>query len=258
MKRSMYELLIVDDEYEIRNGLSKYFPWNELGFHVAAQAENGKQALDYLEVNHADVVLCDIRMPVMSGIDLAREIKERKINAKIVFLSGYRDFEYAQKALIYGAQSYIVKSTRYSELIDAFLKIKEELDGQTANRQEAPRKEYGNNSGMDNNHKVIDSIKNYVIEHYKSVTLEDAAEMVHMNPYYISRLFKQKTGENFSDYVMSVKMHKAAELLGKNRYRTYEISDMVGYGNVKSFTRTFKRYFGKSPKEYKNNSQAID
>ncbi|MFD0677511.1 MULTISPECIES: response regulator transcription factor [unclassified Paenibacillus] len=237
----MYKLLIADDEYEIRNGLSNYFPWNETGFEVVSAAENGMQVIEYIANHTVDVLLCDIQMPVMTGIDVARELHRQKSPVKIIFLSGYKDFEFAQQALIYGVKNYIVKPTKYEDLMCIFMGIREEL-----NREGKSACEGGISD------KVIAVIKNYVKEHYRDAALEEAAKLVHMSPFYISKYFKQKTGENFSDYVISIKMQKAAQFLKEIDYKTYEISEMIGYSNPKNFTRTFKNYFGKSPREFRN------
>lgn len=248
----MYKLLIVDDEYEIRNGLCKFFPWSEIGFEVVGQAENGRKAFDFIQAHPVDAVLCDIMMPVMSGLELAKAISSSKSNVRIIFFSGHKDFEYAQKALEYGVKSYILKSTNYNELIRVFSRLKSDLDEE--NEAAAPEMEQRiqNEQGMNFNEKVISIIRKYVDAHYRDVTLEDLTTQVHMNPDYISKFFKQKTGQYFSDYLMEVRMNKAAELLDDVRYKTYEISDMVGYSNSFNFTRTFKNYFGMNPREYRN------
>ncbi|MCY9670142.1 response regulator [Paenibacillus alginolyticus] len=239
----MYKLLIADDEYEIRNGLSNYFPWGDVGFTVVSQADNGTQVMAYTERHEVDVILCDIRMPNMTGIDVARELYLKKSPIKVIFLSGYKDFEFAQQALIYGVKNYIVKPTKYDELMNVFLSIKEELN-------QEKKTDAAQEGGVSD--KVISVIKNYVKERYRDAALDGAADLVHMSPYYISKYFKQKTGENFSDYVISVKMEKAAQFLKEIDYKTYEISEMIGYSNPKNFTRTFKKYFGKSPREFRN------
>jgi two-component system response regulator YesN len=237
----VYKLLIADDEYEIRNGLSNYFPWSETGFDVVSVAEDGMQALEYIANHKVDVLLCDIRMPVMSGIDVARELHRQKSHVKIIFLSGYKNFEFAQQALVYGVKNYIVKPTKYDDLMNIFTAMREELNHEKKSEDEVAISD-----------KVIAVIKNYVKEHYRDAALEQAAELVHMSPYYISKYFKQKTGENFLDYVISVKMRKAAQFLKEIDYKTYEISEMIGYSNPKNFTRTFKKYFGKSPRDFRN------
>jgi len=253
----LYKLLIVDDEREIRNGLCNYFPWGEIGFEVKGQCENGKQALEFLKENSIDVVLCDIKMPVMTGIDLARELHGLKNRIKIVFLSGYKEFEYAQKALIYNVRNYIIKPAKYSELVDVFTKIKAELDEEASDEMKSLSISCTTEDVKANTNYhdiIITNVKTFIKENYRDVTLEKAASLVHMNPYYLSNFFKQKTGENFSDFVIKAKMEKAAELLGDINYKIHDISDSVGYSSAKNFTRAFKAHFNKSPREYRNSS----
>jgi two-component system, response regulator YesN len=252
----MYKLLIADDEYEIRNGLSNYFPWNDIGFEVVHQASNGVEVLQYLKVHSVDAILCDIRMPVMTGIDLAKELYTQKSPVKIIFLSGYKEFDYAQKAINYGVKNYILKPTKYDELLSIFTKIKEELDREkqsasafNTDNLEPSIIEKENVKPLDSD-RIIVRIKAYVMENYKDASLEGASQMVHMNPHYISKYFKEKTGENFSDFVVGVKMSKAADLLNHSNHKVYEISELIGYSNSKNFTRSFRKYFGKSPSEF--------
>jgi two-component system, response regulator YesN len=247
----MYNLLIVEDEIEIRHGISNYFPWDELGFQVAGDAENGQEALDFLRCHEVDVILCDIKMPVKSGLELARELYETGHSAKIVFLSGYRDFDYIKEALVYGAKNYIVKPTKYKELAEVFGRIKEELDKELSTARRLP---------MDDEHDdpLVQKIIMYVKEHFLTANLKDAAQIVHMNPYYISSWFKKKMGLSFSDYILSVKMEKAAEYLADPYYKTYEISDLVGYSNPKNFSKAFKAYYGKNPRDFRRGEPGKD
>ncbi|NHN30246.1 response regulator transcription factor [Paenibacillus agricola] len=244
----MYKLVLVDDEVEIRNGLSQYFPWNDIGFDVVGSFENGKQALAYIDAHHVDVMLCDIKMPIMTGLEVAKELHSRKSKIKMILLSGHKDFEYAKQALSYDVKGYIVKPTKYNELYEHFTKLKQEMDKV---EEEQTGKQSLNEKGTFNE-KVIATIRSYVEQNYKQATLEEAAALVRMNSYYVSRYFKENTGQNFSDFVAEVKMNKATELLKDIRYKTYEISEMVGYSHAKNFTRTFKKHFGMSPREFRN------
>ncbi|TDF92323.1 response regulator transcription factor [Paenibacillus piri] len=258
----MYKLLVADDETKIRNGICNYFPWTELGFEIVSEAKNGKQALDFILKHEVDVVLSDIKMPVMSGVELAEELYNRKSKTKVVFLTGYKEFDYAQKALIYGVKSYIIKPTKYEELLEVFSKIKAELDEERQKEAAAPAivetqaeetaDESAEGEGQNYHEKKIAAIKSHVMEHYKDVTLEEVARGFHMNLFYLSKYFKKWSGQNFSDYLISVKMEKAAELLKDFTYKTYEVGNLVGYDNAKNFSRAFKLYFGKSPREYRD------
>ena len=95
----MYRLLIVDDEVGIRNGLANFFPWAELGFQVVGQARNGEQALKIIEEDEKpiDVLMTDIKMPVMDGLELIERLKKCDFSGKIILLSAYNEFEYARR-----------------------------------------------------------------------------------------------------------------------------------------------------------------
>ena len=245
----MYKLILVDDEIEIRNGLKNYFPWHDIGFEVIGTFANGKQALNFMMQNSVDVVLTDIRMPVMDGIELIRKMKEMDIDAVCLLLSGYKEFEYAMSALEMGVKNYIVKPTKYQQLCEVFTKLRMELDQKKLNDQD----KIGNiGSFTDANAQLIIKVKSFVNRNYCDLTLEKAAEHVRLNPYYLSSFFHQQTGEKFYDYVLRVKMENASELLRKTNKKIYEISEMVGYMNANSFSRTFKNYYNLNPKEYRS------
>ncbi|OMF21087.1 DNA-binding response regulator [Paenibacillus sp. FSL H8-0548] len=242
----MYRLLLVDDEADTREALSSYFPWQEVGFQIIGQCGNGKEALNFIENNDKiDVILTDIKMPVMSGLELAEVIHEQKHNIHVIFLSSYREFEYAQKALRYRVNNYIVKPAKYQVLLDVFASLRDELEAAKRALDQPPS--VTGNEGL-----IITQIKSYIQDQYKNANLEDAAKQVYLNANYLSYLFKQKTGQNFTDYLIQVKMKVAMRLIQENQFKTYEISEMVGYSNAKNFTRTFKSFYGKTPSEYKN------
>lgn len=254
----VYTLMIVDDETKIRKGLRSFFPWQAIGFNVVSEAANGIQALEYLENHQVDVVLTDIVMPKMTGIDLAQALHKRKHLAKVVFLTGHKEFEYARKALEYGVKQYLVKPTQYKEIAEVFEDIRAELDQESASisgeashaietgvhAAEVEEKGY--------HEKKIAAIEQYVTEHYAEVSLECVSEAFHMNKHYLSKYFKKWTTVNFSDYVLSIKMTKAAELLSDYNNRSYEVGHIVGYDNAKNFSRAFKQYYGRSPREFRD------
>ncbi|MBU8917509.1 response regulator [Bacillus sp. FJAT-29953] len=245
----MYQLVIADDEYEIRHGLVNYFPWNELGFEVIGEAANGKEALELVSEGNADVLLCDIQMPIMTGIEVIKEMHEQKSPVLTVFLSGYQEFHYAQSAIKYGVKNYILKPTNFSEITEAFSQIKKELDQRIPASTQTVSAKLKN----DDDDPIINKIKDYVKTNFKNATLDEAAQVVYMNPHYVSKYFKQKTNVNFSDFLFQVKMEEAAKLIKEMKYKAYEVSEMVGYSNAKNFTRAFRKYFGVSPKEYRLN-----
>jgi two-component system response regulator YesN len=238
----MYRLLIADDEQDIRRGLAECFPWGEIGFSVCGAVENGREALEIVRRGEADVVFCDIRMPVMSGVELAKAVFELDRRIPVVFLSAYKDFSYAHQALQYGVRGYILKPTSFSEIQSVFKRLKKEMDL-------APRQ--GEETGKKTD-AVMDAIKGYMEREYARATLMEASRIVHMSSQHVSRLFKQKTGDNFNAHLIRIRMRQAARLLKDVDYLTYEVSELVGYKNPKNFTRAFKKFFGVTPREYRH------
>lgn len=126
----MYRLVVVDDEQAIRRGMCNYIDWNAMDFEVVADFEDGKETIEYLNEHPVDVVLTDIEMAEVSGLELAKYIWQNKLPVKVVILSGYKEFEYARKAIEYNVEHYLLKPIRMDEMQNVFGKIKTELDEQ--------------------------------------------------------------------------------------------------------------------------------
>lgn len=130
-----YRVLLVDDEEEIREGICRKMDWQALGFTLAGQAANGMEALEIAEQTCPDVVLSDIKMPYMDGLELGRQLHRVLPAAKLVFFSGFDDFEYARQAIGMHAFEYILKPINAQELSAVLEKIREQLDKQVEERQ---------------------------------------------------------------------------------------------------------------------------
>jgi two-component system response regulator YesN len=243
----MYRLLIVDDEEDIRRGLAELFPWAEIGFEVAGTAENGQQAFELVTAGGVDAVLSDIRMPVMSGVELAKALGEAGLTVPVVFLSAYRDFSYARQALQYGVRDYVLKPTDYADLRSVFTKLKREMD---RGRPSATGARGAGRAAMGGD-PFVSAVCGYVERDCAHASLKGAARIVGMNPQYVSRLYRERTGENFHVFLARTRMEEAARLLRSGGYRAYEVSEMVGYSNQKNFTRAFKRHFGAGPAAFR-------
>ena len=242
----MYKLIIIDDEQEIRSGLSNYFPWDEIGFVVVGTFESPLPALDYLAASPVDAVLSDVKMPKMSGLDFAKRLQAMKRPPKIVFLSGYKEFDLLKEAMDYRVFNYLLKPVTPAEIRKTFSSLRDEFD-------EVRTKTSGEGAARETEYvSSVQALLDYLEKNYSTTSLEDAASFIHMNPNYLSKFFKQKTGENFSDHLLKLKMRNALALMNDHGLKTYHISERVGYNNPNNFTRAFKRLFGKSPKDYRN------
>lgn len=124
----MYKVLLVDDEYLIRDAISRNTPWHEADFELVGTAENGKQAITLIEEHQPNLVLTDICMPIMDGIELAAFIHQHYPEIKVIIISGYDDFEYAKQALKYEVSDYILKPITSVELVEELQKVKVKLD----------------------------------------------------------------------------------------------------------------------------------
>ena len=124
----MYTVVVADDEKELRQALIRNVDWEGTGFQMVGEAENGVEALELVERLEPDLLLTDIKMPYVSGIELARQVREIKPATQIAFLSGYDDFSYAQQAIQYNIISYILKPVSISEMNKELHKIKEKID----------------------------------------------------------------------------------------------------------------------------------
>ena len=139
-----YRVLLVDDEEDIRVGISRKMDWAALGFSLVGEAENGREALELAEALEPDVVLTDIKMPFMDGLELCRILTERLPAAKFVVFSGFDEFEYAKQAIRMNVFEYILKPISAAELEGVLQRLRERLDAERAERQntEALRRRY--------------------------------------------------------------------------------------------------------------------
>lgn len=131
----MYKVLLVDDEILVREAISAKIEWNQLGFELAGDCENGKTAIEFLNETPVDVVLTDIGMPYVDGMQLSKYISENFPLTSIIIFSGYSDFEYAKQAIQYKVSEYILKPVTKQELSEVLLGIKDKLDGERQQEQ---------------------------------------------------------------------------------------------------------------------------
>lgn len=132
----MYRLMVVEDEAMIRKGIVNSIPWQSLGFIVVAESPNGKDALEQLEKNQVDVLLTDIKMPIMGGTELSKRARQLYPDIEIIILSGFAEFEYARQAIGFRAFDYLLKPTNKKKLLDAFHALKECMDTKREMKEE--------------------------------------------------------------------------------------------------------------------------
>lgn len=130
-----YKLVIADDEKLIRESLIELISWDDLGFEIVLSAEDGKQVIEFLTQEQADVVLSDIQMRNSTGLEVAKNIYDNKKDIKVVLLSGYQEFEFARKAIDYDVKEYLLKPISISGIVECFARIRKELDQERREQQ---------------------------------------------------------------------------------------------------------------------------
>lgn len=236
------KILIIDDEPKIRNGLSNLLTRRE-GWEVAGAYENAADALKYLAVNQVDVMITDIKMPEISGLELIARIRERDKKTAIIILSGYSNFQFAQRAIELGGSRYLTKPTNPRELICVLEETEKKLGG---------KQEKEEDSGKIPNlfvQKAADYIK---LNYSEKISIKEIADQLYLSPNYLSELFKKHTGKTISEYLTDYRLEKACQLLDHAEYRVGDVSGMVGIHDGRYFSNMFKKKYGMTPTEYRN------
>ncbi|MFD2613614.1 response regulator transcription factor [Paenibacillus gansuensis] len=262
----MYKVLLADDEMLDLEGMRTFVPWHELGMEVVSGVTNGFAAVKVLESEKIDILVTDVRMPHMTGLELAGRALERRKGIKIIFVSGYQDFHYAKQAIALNASGYVLKPMDDQELIHSLAKVRDALDEEQQQQQiysqhvhpqaieEVQVNAIREAGKLKKNWKLINDMRNYVRERlHENITLKDVAKAYSFSPNYLGQLFKEETGEHFSDCLIAMRLEKACELLTSTNLKVYEVAEAVGYRYLPYFSRQFKETYGLTPLEYRRN-----
>ncbi len=248
----MINVVIADDEEVIRKGLTKITSRMDLEVNVIGSYGNGKEAWDHLTTlspREVDLLITDIKMPMMDGFKLIEQVRGHMENIPIAVLSGFSEFEYARRAIRHGVIDYLLKPIDKIQLYELLKKV--ENAKKTTTLHLAAESHQALEGGE---HYVIEQAKNILEKEYdQNFELERLADRVGMNASYISRLFKFKTGQTITDYLIGIRIAKAKELLIEHPdLKNYEIAEKVGYSDPVYFNKLFKKMCGMTPKDYKS------
>ena len=272
----MYKVLIVDDEPIICEGLKKSVRWADFNCEVAGTASNGLEGLDLMRELEPDILISDIAMNNMDGLAMVAAIRSEYPEVEVCLLTGYRNFEYAQRAIKLGVTRFLLKPSKMDEIEEAitamtdnlrsrgnlgaqiidhiwdmsmetdrylyetFLKDRRDEEGQTRAH------------GSEANSFVLKKALVYMLEHFTSkLTLGDVAQQCYVSSWHLSKLLNQYTGRGFFEIVNIIRLGRARTLLEETGRKVQDISEEVGFQDVAHFSRIFKTYTGCSPKEYR-------
>ena len=234
-------VLLVDDEIMIREGFKRLFDWESHDCEVVGEAADGMEALAKIDSLRPDIAIMDINIPIMNGLKVIQMSRLKHPDTAFVIVSGYDDFSYCREALRLQITDYILKPVNYEEFGICIDNLKIALFQSRSSRQEDQQEE-----------RTIHGITRYMQEHLaEEISLSVLAEVFHLNPQYISQLFKSEIGVNFLAYLTNIRMEKAKMLLLTSSLSIAEVSERSGYGDYRVFTKVFKKSEGVTPSQYR-------
>ena len=265
----MVSMLIADDEKMIRKGLLS-LEWEKIGVHVVGAVSNGIEAIKIIKSEKVDIVLTDIRMPEIDGIELAREMAKSESSTKVILLSGYSDFVYAQSGIKLGVFDYLLKPSDPDEVLACVLRASEALEQERNinKRMIMMEKEISNiklvkeseNVLYDDSKKMKDTVQiilKYIMEHYsEEISLTTLSEELHFTSVYLNRILKKEMNLSFLKLLTSVRMYHAARLLRETSIKISVICNCVGIGDQGYFSQVFRKCYGVSPYDYRTNAES--
>ena len=242
----MFKLLIVDDENMVRLGFEKLIKWENYGIDLCYSCSNGKEALTYILNNHIDILITDIKMPIMDGIELLNELSSRNMLPTVTLvLSAFDEYQLIRNCFKLNIDDYLLKSN-YDESSVASSILKILNDKLAINDKPEVTQTYSYEIS-----KVLDFLnKNY----HNNITLKTLSETVNYSEAYLSHLFSNELGVTIIEYLNKLRIEKARIFLDTTSFKVYEIAIKVGFQNTEHFSRLFKKYVGMSPKKYKQTS----
>lgn len=261
----MIRLLIADDEKLEREALAELVQRRFEREVVLEVAENGRKAADKAVLWGADLILMDIEMPGMSGLDAARAVLAQRPSCRVIFVTAYSLFQYAHEAVHLGACDYLLKPVDPDELeasvrramrqIETERKLEELAAAQPQPEQteteeeaeDAPEESENSQTAL-----VMAHVRRYLEDNYMfDLSLDSVGEILHISPAYLSAQFKKYQKMNFLDCLTELRINAAKELLADPFRSSAEVASMVGYEDASYFARAFKKRTGMTPTQYR-------
>ena len=247
----MLKVLVVEDEEMIRKGIVLAVDWAALDCVVVAEAANGEEALEAVERYQPTLIITDLKMPKMDGLEMLTRLREQGNRAFVIILTAYDSFSYAQTALRLGAVDFLLKPFHDGELEQAVNRLRSRLeaaDGGESRPSLLPELKKGDKSRY-----VLEAM-DYIGAHYgdSSLTVGEIAKAMDLSEGHLSHVFKKETDYTLLGYLTRYRMHKAMELLRGSRMKVYEVAEQVGYRDITYFSSAFKKAVGVTPSEYQD------
>lgn len=253
MNEQKYSVIVAEDEELLLNNLVQKLQRLDLGLTVVGTAQTGSRAYELVEQLNPDILIADIRMPVMDGLELLSRVRQRFPLIRTMITSSYSDFEYARTAITIGVCEYLLKPVDPEELYAAMFKIVSQLKAEQSAYEDIFNPETTRNTPAH----IAELLKDFILSNYQTdINLNLIAGNMNYSPSYLTRLFCQQYGSTPSRYITSLRIQKAQFLLTHNpELSVRQIGETVGYHEQGYFSRIFKKQVGVSPVEYRESPE---
>lgn len=258
----MIRVLIVDDEGIARSTIKYIIEYHFPQIEMISEAYNGKSAVEKAREMKPDIVIMDIEMPLINGIEASSKIKELLPKCAIIFLTAFASFTYAKQAISLGVVEYLLKPIVEDEMVEVIKRILKRFDVGKWREEMEKQKEGGNiverelqkiDGVGERSLMVIYEMRQYIDNHYMDdISVEGLADQFQISPNYFSRIFRQTFHISCKEYITTIRVEKAKEYLASSIMTVSDIGNMVGYSDPNYFTKVFRKKVGMTPKEYRN------
>ncbi len=252
----MYKVVIVDDEAIIVEGLQRVIDWASYGCQVVATGCDAASGAEAIRQFRPDIVFTDIKMPGDDGLAMLAGLKAQFPDMQITVLTGYRDFEYAQRAIRLGVSRFLLKPSKMDELEEAVGHMVAELDQRRASspaQDGADEEPEDDPAAQEATSFVARQAQAYITGHFADkLSLQEVADHCYVSQWHLSKLLHKHLGQTFYDLLNGVRIQRAKELLEDPSLRISEIAERVGYADTAHFSRVFKKMEEISANEWRN------
>lgn len=239
---NLCRVLLVDDEAMILEGYQKVFDWKQYQCEVVGTAMDGEEAIRKAGELKPDIVIMDINLPKLNGLEAIKEIQNQMEDSRpvyVVVVTGYDDFSYCQEALRLRVSDFILKPIDFESFVPVLEKLVEKVMNNPRRRQVI--------SG------TLEKIIAYMELHLeeKNVSLTLLAEQMEMNPAYISQLFKKELGIGYHAYLNQMRVERAKKYLTESDESITLVAEKAGFSDYRVFTKVFKSIMGETPSQFR-------
>lgn len=242
------KVLIIDDVALVRDAVRMLGKWDMFGITEIFEASNARDGLEIIHRENPDIIITDMKMPVMDGTALLERIETEHLRSKLIIISGFTDFKYTRLAIHAKVVDYILKPIDPQDLNNALASAVHALE------QEFPELDAPGEAAAPapSKHPVIPDVLSYIEQNYKSdISLSELAGYFYLSKEHLSRLFKKETGQNLFSYIMALKLKEAKRLLTETDMTLDDIAVELGFSNGNYFSKVFKKNELVSPKDYR-------